>query len=100
MTFQRATGSRSYRRVPGFITREVSGEIFLLDNAHDKIDALDTTSSALWRFLDSPQTLDDCLEVFSVAFPDMNSAKLKRMISDSLAQMESAGLIFKSGRAN
>ncbi|MCB1420947.1 MAG: hypothetical protein KDJ69_00440 [Nitratireductor sp.] len=100
MTRQSASGNGAYRRVPGFIAREVGGEIFLLDNAHDKIDALDITSSAIWRFLEAPQTLDDCLEIFSVAFPDMNSAKLKRMISHSLEQMESAGLIFKSGRIN
>jgi hypothetical protein len=85
-----------YRRFPGYAARDIDGEIFLINNQLDRINALDTTSSAIWRLLETPHSLHDCLEIFSAAYPDMKKARRTKIVTTAMQNLEKAGLVYKT----
>jgi hypothetical protein len=89
-----ARSDRRLRKIPKLISREVDGEFFVIDDVAGRIHSLGQAGSAVWRLLDQPQSREDCVEVFSDAFPEHGRAKLEELVDGVIAQLDEAGLVY------
>lgn len=85
-----------YCRNPEILQRELDGEIFLIDDTHGKIHALDPMACGIWRLLEQPITNYDVVAIFSAAFPDRKPKDLRRQISRFLNDMRQNNLVMRA----
>lgn len=84
-----------YQQVSGLINSEVDGAQFLVDGQGNSIHQLNQGSMAIWRILSEPASLDDVVEILSIAFPEMDPQQIQIDATGCLRQFVEARLIEK-----
>lgn len=77
----------------GISETTLEAETFLVDSQGREVYYLDAISSALWRLLAEPQSLESCLAVFAAAFPELPPERLARDLEKALADFETHALV-------
>lgn len=85
-------------RNPSVIVRELDGEIFILDERDKRIHHLNITASAIWRFLETPASVNQVLAVFRQIYPNEDQTMLKKLLRKSIAKMRTKDILHQRKR--
>lgn len=79
------------RRDGGLVEEYVEDSLFLIDTSLGRIHHLNPMAAALWRQFEVPTSIDDVVELFRAAFPDVSRKKLRQEVTRlvrALAELE------------
>ena len=74
------------------LTRELDGELVLLNLDTEKYLGLDEVGTAVWRALVETGSVDAAVEALLVEF-DVSRERLERDVADLIVQLEEHGLV-------
>ena len=82
-----------YFRSTRVLEKKLDDELLLIDNETDVIFNLNPLGTAVWRFLETPKTADEIMEVLCNAFPDIPEVQIREDTSRLLGQLVYRGLL-------
>lgn len=83
-------GATPYVQMEGVKAQRLDGDLFLSHRQQGSIHRLNPIGASLWGLLDAPTSLEDALETFRTAFPDVEQEQmeqdLRRIFQELLAE--------------
>lgn len=87
-----AIGQR-FIRASGVEHQLLDGEAFLTQPATGAVYRLDPISSALWKLLEMPMSVDLCTALLADVFPDVDDRRILADVENLFLEMSEAGLV-------
>lgn len=82
-----------YQRAPGITVQSLDDDLFLANEESGAIFHLNAMGAAFWQALETPQSFDDLVDLFSDAFPASDKKSLRRDLSNLAKDLLKNGLI-------
>lgn len=84
---------RRFVRAPGIEHHELDGEAFLTQPETGAVYRLNPISSALWKLVENPMSVDLCTALLADAFPDVDDRRIMADVERLFSEMSEAGLV-------
>lgn len=88
-----AYSKRPRQRPDAFITREVDGELLVLDQENEKVHQFNSTACFIWKACSGEFTVEEIAGQMQAAFEDVEPGTIRRDLNTVLNELEALQLI-------
>lgn len=81
-----------HKNEAAILTREVDGELLLLDTTTDQIHQLNQTASRIWRLCDGSATIETIAKALTKEF-DVSLEQARQDVAQTMRQLQDLNLI-------